>query len=482
MSRTLFATEAFDELPITVQMDADVDEETLINDVNDQIDFALESIDTLSRSIQILEEAKSSPLSQQKRCLLIAENIRMSIVRQYEVDGVLASVLSIESFKDKASLVYAIEEEADKGKNILMRMIDAVINAFKWLWDKITGIFSKSEKPQDAEKAAEELTSKFTNAVEKTPKLPDGAGLTGKNYAKVFGFLGSSVTVAQIEEQLAHHTTYGDALAKAIVEVSAKMTEARNVVMAITPSTTAVEIKEKLTKYQNDVLAVIRTHFKVQYDSSKHGSYGFLSEKQVVDPTSSFCMEPVLGKGGAGGLGIFLVNVSQTSAGTLEASFKTKKNDAKDGFKINLPGQTDALKPYAEKCMAFRKTLATENLNLDNHKGTLNSDKEAMLKALDSLKGTVNKAESPEAHKTVQEFIGVVRGIGKVSTALIAARVALGSSEAIFEQIIKDVIKLAAGEKPEEEAKPAEGEAKPAEGEAKPEAKAEEKPAEKPAA
>lgn len=177
----------------------DVDlERSSLEDVGVALEAALNDAMILANHRMLLatEAAKTSP-----EILRNAQRARMEIQRRYG----MSRGLVVETFHI-SNLVMAVEEEAKEEKGIFRRMIDAIVNAFKWLWEKIGGfLFGKKEVKEKAieekEKKAKEVIVKFEEK-SKEGKKPKIEEITDVKVLTAFSHFTDRVTGEKISEMI----------------------------------------------------------------------------------------------------------------------------------------------------------------------------------------------------------------------------------------------------------------------------------------
>lgn len=182
--------------------------ETAMNDLCTMVDFRMKLC---------TEQAKASP-----EILNAARAARQRFEKRYRV----RSGFVVESIHH-SNLVMALEEEAQEENGIFMRMIKAIGNAFKWLWEKVTEfLFGKKKFGDEAEDEKKE--KKLRGAVEKFEKRIDEGGkpvgpkVVGSDSLRgLFGFAGSTVGVEKIHNLIETNSHSLDALISTITQSAA---------------------------------------------------------------------------------------------------------------------------------------------------------------------------------------------------------------------------------------------------------------------
>lgn len=117
----------------------------------------------------------------------------------------------VESASTSSGRILALEEESNEQKGFFIRVIDAIANAFKWLWRKITGLFSSGKSKKDVEKENDKIKEKM----EKIEKIPASERVEPKEVAyndtvkKALAHMGKKVSASAMEKDLEKVPTIG---------------------------------------------------------------------------------------------------------------------------------------------------------------------------------------------------------------------------------------------------------------------------------
>jgi len=437
--------------------------------VVEAIDHGLETLLEFQEKLVVLESAKRAEPGFQQRVLALSRQHRQAAIDRFKVEGALANVIATESIDQPHSLVLALEAEENDSKGIIAKLIDAIVDAFKWLWEKLSGLFSNSEQSDNAAKAVKALEDRFEEAVKAGKAFEAGAALEAGRYAKAFGHLGTSAALGTVEPLVKQHQEYKKAICDTLEELSKALKDAGSVATLFKSDTPADQALAKYTEYANKVDAAIKKNIKTAYSANEHGAYGFL--KQGTEPVAdkSVVMGPILSRGGPAMLGILLTGAVPKLA--YRAANKTQKGKAPvQGFKLTLPGKLEEMRAFMTAVGELRKANAAVTENINRQLSGLKTDLSSIQDTLKGMKSA--KMSTKEATQVVTGFANYIKSLGLIEVALGAAVQSTDASRELFEHIVSDAIALSKGEKPAEdaqgEAKPAEGEAKPAEGQAAP--------------
>lgn len=440
--------------------------------VVEAIDYGLETLVEFQEKLIALESAKTASPVFQRRVLALSRQHRQAAIGLFKIKGALASVVATESIDQPHSLILALEAEENDSKGIIAKLIDAVVSAFKWLWEKLSGLFSKSEKEEEAVKAVQATSDRFEEAIKAGNTFEAGAVLTAGRYAKAFGHLGTSVTLGTIEPLIKQHQEYKKAICDTLEELSKALKDAGSVATLFKSDTPADQALAKYTEYAGKIDAAIKKNIKTPYSATEHGTYGFL--KQGMEPVAdkSVVLGPILTRGGPAMLGIVLTGTVPKLA--YRASSKTEKKAPVQGFKLTLPGKLEEMRSFMAVTGDLRKANAAVTDNVNRQLSGLKSD---IASIEDTLKGMKSaKMATKEATIVVTGFTNYIKSVGLIEVALGAAVQSTDASRELFEHIVNDAISLSKGEKPAEDPKegdkPAEGSDKPAKAPAAPAAPA----------
>lgn len=90
---------------------------------------------------------------------------RRAVEVRSEVSRRHGGVIATEAIYTPSGAVLAFEEEDKKELSLIGRIVESIVNAFKWLWKKITSVFS-SKDPEEKEAGLEEAADKAEKAEE----------------------------------------------------------------------------------------------------------------------------------------------------------------------------------------------------------------------------------------------------------------------------------------------------------------------------
>lgn len=199
--------EVTDENQVIVQ---DLDEDSSFEDANLIIEQALVDIDKLNNYRQLIIEAVSNPsISEQKRILSLASAFRNNLERRYNGFGSIR--LTIESFHHGYPILVALEAEQTAQKGTFNKMIDAVVKAFRWLWEHVSSVL-KNTPNDDVDKRNAEY-AKIEKAEAEHIK-PDNDTEEDVGLAVYFPDINGVVTAKDVEDRLDSAISNIDAVIK----------------------------------------------------------------------------------------------------------------------------------------------------------------------------------------------------------------------------------------------------------------------------
>ena len=112
-----------------------------------------------------------------------------------------AVILTKESAVNLDSPTFALEEEEAKERGLFRRILDKIIAGFKWLWEKLAGLFASGDDPEKNQEKIDASVKEIEEAVASGVELKDIDTDTAGIRA-AFGFLGNPVTASALTEHL----------------------------------------------------------------------------------------------------------------------------------------------------------------------------------------------------------------------------------------------------------------------------------------
>lgn len=379
-----------------------------IEDVLMAIEHAAVEYENISRLVMSIEAAKNSGnLVTQQQSLQIAQlSLRNTHRSFYGGDeGFTRQALSVESMANSTWVVMALEEEANDGKNILERIIDAITGAFKWLWEKISSVFSSG----DTEKSADEKGAATMSALEKqmksTPNFPSGSVLKGGKVGRFLQHLGEDITISAIGDTCDKQAKQADELVKLIVAISERLRAVSSVADHIKSTPTTEVLKKEKDEFEAGVKKAVTDNVTTVYAEGEHGKYHAVKEPAAIVPADSRVIGPVATEAGPA-VTVIAALTAGGYKGMIGAGARGEKKDAK----ITLPSALSELIPFQEKVNKFLVAVGRMNDDLKSKSGSLKADGKKAADALSGLKGSVGKGE--DAFKVIKEYCDIARNIG----------------------------------------------------------------------
>lgn len=410
----------------------------------ESIAMAVDVIDKLSQNVAVLESAARTTDDVTKRQLLQISQLHRSSVMNYyrSQDPVFSSVVAVESV---GNLVYALEEEAATEKGLISKMIDAVKNAFKWLWEKITGIFKSTETNEEAKKAAANLSDLLEKAVAKKDEIPENSVIEKDTIGKAFAGLGESVDIPKIIDSIVVQKTASDVIKGLVIDMVEHLSKANGMVDSMTSG--GKDPMEVYTEFANQTSSSIAKHMKNQLQADQVNVYKFASDNEGIDVSKSYIVGDYIAAEGPSSFCVFWsVGKDAKSQGRLKAGFRVRGSLSKTA-KITLPGKLSDLKPLAEKITELsdfqsKSFEEAQKMNPENKAKEFQSQ-------LEGLKSKFGDDQKDAAAK-VKTFVNYANGVGAVMTGTVQFLKAMDSAVKVYRSVVEEAIKLSASIKTEE--------------------------------
>ena len=177
----------------------DLNEDTSLDEGCLVIERALNDLDRLVNTSALVTEAIANKFVDKGRAFLKDSiNIRSELEQRYFKNR--SPRLATEAFHYGYDVLVALEAESSEQKNIFQKMIDAIVKAFKWLWNGIKNLFSKVV-PDNKEKQEKER-DKIKNAEDSGVK-PDPDPATDDRLGDYFPEISGDVAVGVVEKAVA---------------------------------------------------------------------------------------------------------------------------------------------------------------------------------------------------------------------------------------------------------------------------------------
>lgn len=157
------------------------------------IEKAAVDVDTITDThSMVMESILSGDREKMKPALEKARLLRKNLSYRYGTSG--CRLVAVENIRTSSVTVFALEEEAEEEVGFIRRILRSIANAFKWLWKKLTGVFSSGEKKEEAaEESLKKAEEVVKNATPETfPDKGDTIDLSNVPHSKVLDWLEKS--------------------------------------------------------------------------------------------------------------------------------------------------------------------------------------------------------------------------------------------------------------------------------------------------
>lgn len=336
----------------------------------------------------------------------------------------------------KEKLIFAMEEEDNKNRNIIMRMIDAIIAGFKRLWDMIMGVFGKEEKPNDTEKRGNETKNQAASFAEKFP-TNKVTTIEDESIIRPFVNLGSNLTLEVIGAQIKHDREIIPVLKKFLIDVGLILGDVKNVA---DEAKTGDEFKTKLldfnTKLDNLVKAAIKEPMK--QEDMEHPDFAKI---KGIDLSSSHVIRNIMTHRGPGTLAIYRSSAGNEQERPFKAKFSTTLNEKGKSGTLHLSSNSSDIVAFVTMTteMAVDASTACYEITEESNKikGVIND----MQTSLKEMAKNVDQGEDKGIKSGVKNFISVLNGIGQIQTSVAGALKYISDSEKLYQKIFDYVVK-----------------------------------------
>lgn len=236
-------------------------------------------VNVLETHAMVVESIGSNNKAQMAAALVKARGLRRHLSSRYGSHG--CSLPVVESIHVPVATVFALEEEAEEEVGFLRRIFRSIANAFKWLWEKLTGVFKSGEKKgEDVKDKADEAAEKI-KSLEANPEKNESRDVTvsvrgsDENTMDWFGKDLSFQNVIRRLEELDHHLTDANRGVEDLKHLGKFLTTALGVV-----KTASKEDGEKVLVQFNEKLSGIVSRWPQQ-------DKNLLKEKDIQNRTIS---------------------------------------------------------------------------------------------------------------------------------------------------------------------------------------------------
>lgn len=431
-----------------------------IDDVVLAIEHAAKVYEQVNRMVVSLEEAKALPIKSQRQILAISTPTLRGIYANYGMDEERwKPVYTLESSMSQENLIVALEEEEKDAKGFLTRIIDAITNAFKWLWEKITSLFSSGETEKSADQKGTEIYSDLERQIKSTPDLPAGATLSsGEINRYLSGLIGNKEAVlGPVAEFLKMSGSTADDLSKFILAISECLREAGTIGERVKSTPTLEVLNKEKEKFVADVKKAVIDNGKQHYTADAVKDFDNSKIGELVEADSRL-IGLTLSKSGL----LCCLLAAQASGSYKSIAMKQKKPAESSGkVAIKLPSKLAELLPIQEAVNNFAVAVGRMNDDLKSKASSLKADGNKVAESLQGLKGSIGKGD--ESAKAIKSFCDIAQGIGQIQGSVVTMIGAYRDAAAFANTIIPAAIEVAKkGESSnKKEEKPAEGSGNP---------------------
>ena len=408
--------------------------------VMEGITYAFESVDTLCRSLKCIQDAKRRGGS--GTVLNYATIVRESYARQYSIKGVLAEP---EIVNESTNLIFAMEAEEEKTKGIISRIIDAIVNAFKWLWEKLKGLFGGEKSPGDVEKENQELKSKVEEAVKAGLNKEE---IKNKKLAPAFSSDGQ-VSLSELTNRLKDHRVYLDQLSGLIEGMGEDMKKLDAALSLVSASEVDAEkVRESLKTFVDAAIKTLHENVKDTYKQNEHEKFKLVEEGNKYDSTKSRVLGPIITSKGEMLIGFGVLAPVENHLQLITAKTGVATREAVETLNVSDMDNASSVLSYMESVMELRKL---QSIVFDRMKA-VNSRNEGQQNALNSkLESLTGKlASNPQANHA---FNGVSRQISSAGSVIRTAAQGLDAvkkTTGLSWELLNTIAKLKNAEEKEE--------------------------------
>lgn len=384
----------------------------------ESINYAVAEIERTGRMISATRDTILGNNENDMRQMLALSSLHTcTLAETYAIEGFVNETVVVESI-GAGGLIIALEEEAAKQKNILIRMIEAVGRAFTWLWEKITGLFKKKkEEAQSFKKDGEELESMLSHLTQEGANF-ENFEIKDDSYKAFFGFVGKEVKPEDIGKALTDAIPNLESIGNAIDKLLDRTSNLSSVASSIRGDAKADDVMIKLEQFHQAFSGVMKETLKTGYDQNKHRDYPF-NVKGFV-PEMSFVVSPLPGKLAPHAMGIFYIKAETEKVGKYNGMFVASKMKNAD-TKLLPPGSLDEIATLVKGVVGY---LAKSGDVIN-----MTSGKEAEIKALQAtIKSTLDAAKTSASNHNNSDITKPINALVKYASGLGAAHTALMSS------------------------------------------------------
>lgn len=160
-------------------------------------------VNVLETHAMVVESIGSNNKAQMTAALVKARGLRRHLSSRYGSHG--CSLPVVESIHVPVATVFALEEEAEEEVGFLRRIFRSIANAFKWLWEKLTGVFSRGKKKDEQLEEKSGKVAEEVKNLESNPEKDTSDSVTidlGAGDDAVLSWLGGDESFASLHRKM----------------------------------------------------------------------------------------------------------------------------------------------------------------------------------------------------------------------------------------------------------------------------------------
>lgn len=398
--------------------------------IMDQIDYATQTVSQLVMATESLRRAKTGPVSDLKRAVMLHRALRLSMARAYE-DDVAKTTMVSESFTE-TDWVKVAEEEDSEGTSFIGRIIDAISKALSWLWEKITGLFGGTpEKDEKKSEKAEKRLAKLQEKIAANAQIAANSKLDGLD--KTFSMVGKDLSIAELVDVMKHHEAVVNPLREAIMAMSGRMAACKDLAASVSSGSDVGELASKFTTLQADIISDLSKHLKDKYDPAVHGKLLKPSRGETLDPAQSWAIDKIATSSGMKALAIAVTVKGEIRS--FAAAFGAPKQDENKPISVIMPTNYQDLVTVFETTAKFREVIIKERDEITNKLSQMKADIESAKAATEAMKKQTTGKDQAALLTMLKTFQQYTNGVGRIQVALVSAFTGLETAGDVFEKL-----------------------------------------------
>lgn len=334
---------AFEPVETDVIVFQDLEESGSLEDIGFVIEQAFSDLSMLIRQQTLIAEAiDQNDVIQQSTTLNNTVALRQRLEQRYKSRRTVS--FATETFHCGYSVVVALEAEKEVQKGVFKTMVDAIVKAFKWLWDKMAAFF-KTPVTDDETKRTK-LTDKVKTAEASNIKPePDSEANVG--LAAMFPELDGVITAKHFEDQLVLAMSNAEKLVKMYDIVTLCIGIVKEIGNTINVDPTA-DFKETIQRNEISLNDSLKSFATITREEAK--SVG-------LDLPETVQSEQIHGLNGFTKGGKFIIWIVETN-GVKHPKSALKSMPAKEGNRTFKVGTSNELNDIAKKVSQLNDLLA----------------------------------------------------------------------------------------------------------------------------